>query len=142
MLVDFYHLDRSPLDKVLPSICEKVLAQGERLVIVAEPAVLARLDALLWSYAPDSFLPHGRDNAAAQPVLISERAEAVNGAANVALADGRWREEALGFSRAFYLFDDAHRDEARESWKTLKDRPEVERRYWKQDELGKWVQGP
>jgi DNA polymerase III subunit chi len=142
MLVDFYHLDRSPLDKVLPSICEKVLAQGERLLVVAEPPLLAELDAQLWSYAPDSFLPHGRDNAAAQPVLLAERAEAVNGAANVALADGRWREEALGFGRAFYFFDNARRDEARESWKALKDRPGVERRYWKQDERGKWVQGP
>ena len=142
MLVDFYHLDRSPLDKVLPSICEKLLAQGERLLIVAEPAVLDRLDAQLWSYAPDSFLPHGRDNAAAQPVLLSERAEAVNGAANVALADGRWREEALGFARTFYFFDNDAREGARDAWRALKGRPEVEARYWKQDERGKWVQGP
>ena len=142
MLVDFYHLDHSPLERVLPSLSEKVLSQGERLLIVAEPAVLIRLDAQLWTYSPDSFLPHGRDNSAGQPVLLSERAAALNGSANVALADGRWRDEALDFSRAFYLFDNERRDEARESWKALKDHPEVERRYWKQDERGKWVQGP
>jgi DNA polymerase-3 subunit chi len=142
MLVDFYHLDRSPIEKVLPSLCEKVLARGERLLIVADPELLAQLDSQLWSYAPDAFLPHGRDNASAQPILLSQQPEAANGAANIALADGRWREEALGFARAFYLFDNAHRDEARETWKALKDRPEVECRYWKQDERGKWVQGP
>ena len=55
---------------------------------------------------------------------------------------GAWRDEALGFARTFYFFDNASLDTARGSWRALKDRPEVERRYWKQDERGKWVQGP
>jgi len=142
VIVDFYHLTVSPLERVLPSIAEKVLAGGGRLLVVAEPGLLARLDEQLWSYAKDSFLPHGRERAESQPVLLSSEPEAANGAANIALADGRWRDEALGFARAFYFFDNDGRDAAREAWKSLTVRPDVEARYWKQDERGKWVQGP
>ena len=142
MIVDFYHLTASPLERVLPSVAEKVVAGGGRLLVVAEPGLLARLDELLWSYARDSFLPHGRDRAENQPILLSAEPEAANGATNIALADGRWRDQALGFARAFYFFDDGAREAARDTWRTLKGRPEVEARYWKQDERGKWVQGP
>lgn len=142
MIVDFYHLAVSPIERVLPSIAEKVVANGERLLVVAEPDLLARLDEILWGYAKDSFLPHGRQNPAAQPVFLSPDPEPANGATNLALADGRWRDEALGFERTFYFFDDDGRDGARDAWRALKGRPEVEARYWKQDERGKWVQGP
>lgn len=142
MQVDFYHLARSPLERVLPSICEKVLAAGERLLVVAEPALLERLDEQLWTHAPDSFLPHGREGGESQPILLSPEPRAANGAANIALADGEWRDEALGFARAFYFFDDARLDAARAVWRSLKDRADVEPRYWSQDESGKWVQGP
>jgi DNA polymerase-3 subunit chi len=142
MIVDFYHLTASPLERVLPSIAEKVLAGGQRLLVVAEPDLLARLDELLWSYAKDSFLPHGRERPESQPVLLSPEPAAANGATNIALADGRWREKALGFDRTFYFFDSEGRDAARDAWRALKGRAEVEARYWKQDERGKWVQGP
>ncbi|HWH17033.1 MAG TPA: DNA polymerase III subunit chi [Allosphingosinicella sp.] len=145
MLVDFYHLTSSPLERVLPQICEKVLGQGERLLLVADEPLLGQLDSLLWSYARDAFLPHGRSGGPApeaQPILLSPAVEALNGAANVALADGQWRDEALAFARVFYFFDAAHLAEARTSWRALKDRADAEPRYWKQDERGKWVQGP
>ncbi|HEX8309647.1 MAG TPA: DNA polymerase III subunit chi [Allosphingosinicella sp.] len=142
MIVDFYHLAVSPLERVLPSIAEKIVANGERLLVVAEPDRLARLDEQLWSYARDSFLPHGGDRADSQPVFLSSQPSAANGATNIALADGRWRDEALGFARTFYFFDNDGREGAREAWRSLKGRPEVEARYWKQDERGKWVQGP
>ena len=142
MIVDFYHLTASPLERVLPSICEKVLANGERLVVVAESGLLARLDEQLWSYSRDSFLPHGRQPAESQPILLSEAPEAVNGASNIALADGEWREEALGYARTFFFFDSSRLDGARGVWRSLKSNAEAEPRYWKQDERGKWVQGP
>lgn len=142
MLVDFYHLASSPLERVLPQICEKVLASGERLLLVAEERLLEQLDTQLWSYAPQEFLPHGRANAEAQPILLSTETAALNGGTNIALADGIWREEALDFARTFYFFDAAHLDTARTAWRALKDKEGVETRYWKQDERGKWVQGP
>lgn len=146
MQVDFYHLDRSPLERVLPRIAERVIEGGGRLLVVSgDDALAARLDAVLWTYAPDSFLPHGRADGtrdAGQPILIAGGPEATNGARNVALADGVWRDEALGFDRAFYFFDSETIAGARIAWKALKGREGIEPRYWKQDDAGKWVQGP
>jgi DNA polymerase-3 subunit chi len=141
VIVDFYHLTASPLERVLPSICEKVLAGGGRMLVVAGSERLARLDEQLWTYSSDSFLPHGRERPESQPVLLSSETQALNGARHVALADGVWRDEALGFDRAFYFFDNEARGAARDAWRSLKDKAEVEARYWKQDD-GRWVQGP
>jgi DNA polymerase-3 subunit chi len=123
MLVDFYHLASTPLERVLPRICERLLENGERLLVVGDDPLLSQLDELLWTYSGDSFLPHGRET--------SPQA-----------AHGVWREEALGFARTFYFFDNGHLDTARGSWRALKAVPEATARYWKQDPAGKWVQGP
>ena len=146
MQVDFYHLT-SPLDRVLPRIAERVVQTGGRLLIVAEPEEQRiALDRLLWSYAPESFLPHaqaGSNDDAAQPILIvgevSETAPA-NAARNVAVVDGRWRDLILTFDRAFHIFDDEANREARHAWKALADRDDVELRYWKQNDSGRWEQ--
>jgi len=144
MQVDFYHLTMAPLDRVLPSIAEKVLGSGGRLLIVAEdPALRTRIDQLLWSYQPASFLPHGQaggDGDAEQPALIAEAVAPANGARNVALVDGLWRDEALDFERAFHLFDEDSIGAARVAWRALGEREGVERRYWRQDENGRWAQ--
>ena len=141
MIVDFYYLTGSPLETVLPRICEKVLASGERLLVVAGEEMLARLDEQLWTAAKDSFLPHGRQRAESQPILLSPEPVAANGAVNIALADGLWREEALGFARTFYFFDAGTLDGARSVWRALAKNAEAQPRYWKQVD-GKWVQGP
>lgn len=142
MQVDFYHLTQAPVERVLPRIAERVLEEGGRLLIVAGDEALAqRLDVHLWNYRPDSFLPHGRAGAAGeadQPVLISPSCDPVNGARNIVLADGSWRDEALAFDRAFLLFGDDKIAEARDAWRQLGEQQDLERRYWKQDAAGKW----
>lgn len=145
MRVDFYHLAATPLERVLPSVCERVLAAGGRLVVVTTPERVDSLDEQLWTQRPESFLPHaaaGSPRDAAQPILISSEVAPANGARSIALADGRWRDEALGFDRTFYFFDSATIEDARASWRALKDRPGIDRHYWKQDERGGWVEGP
>jgi DNA polymerase-3 subunit chi len=143
MQVDFYHLTAQPLDRVLPRIAERVVGTGGRLLIVAgSEDQRAVLDKLLWTYNPESFLPHaeaGGDDAL-QPILIAATTDPTNDAANIALADGIWRDEALGFDRAFHFFDADRITEARAAWKALADRVGVERRYWKQNEEGRWEQ--
>ncbi|MGN6269264.1 MAG: DNA polymerase III subunit chi [Sphingomonas sp.] len=142
MQIDFYHLTASPLDRVLPRVAERVLAEGGRLLIVADEARLPALDKLLWTWRADSFLPHacaGGDSDADQPILLSAGTVAANQARNVAIADGVWRDEALSFDRAFHFFDEDRIVEARQAWKALADRAGVERRYWKQGEGG-WEQ--
>lgn len=142
MQVDFYHLTATPLDRALPRIAEKIVAGGGRLLIVADPEdQRTALDRLLWSYTPDSFLPHaqaGGDADADQPILIAADLQPANGARHIVIVDGRWRDEALTFDRAFHFFDGDAIREARLAWKALADRDDVERRYWKQDDAGRW----
>ncbi|WP_267432668.1 DNA polymerase III subunit chi [Sphingomonas sp. GM_Shp_1] len=144
MQVDFYHLTIAPLDRLLPVIAERVMAGGNRLLIVSGDAdQRAALDRQLWMIPPDGFLPHaqaGEGDDAAQPVLIAPDTKATNGARHVALADGVWRDEALDFDRAFHFFDGDRIGEARTAWRTLADREGVERRYWKQNDQGRWEQ--
>ena len=144
MKVDFYHLTDQSLDRVLPQIAEKVLATGDRLlIVVADDAERGRLDRLLWTCTPDSFLPHAQLGASddnVQPILLAPDLNAANGARNVALADGIWRPDALDFDRAFHFFDEARIVDARAAWKLLRGRDGVEPRYWKQNEAGRWEQ--
>ena len=145
MQVDFYHLTRQPIERVLPRLAERVVAGGGRLLIVSGDAgQRTAIDKLLWTYEPESFLPHGVAGSAAggdaaQPVLIAAEPQAGNGARNILIADARWRDAALDFDRAFHLFDEGAIDAARAAWKGLAGRDGVERRYWKQGERG-WEQ--
>ena len=89
---------------------------------------------------------HGMAERASRTLIPATRAPPAHLAVSpdgrfVALADGEWRDEALGFDRIFYLFPPSHTDNARTAWRALATREDVECRYWKQDG-GKWVQGP
>ena len=143
MQVDFYQRGSSTAEQVIGSIADKLLAQDARLLVIAEDeGLLARLDRLLWDQGPASFLPHGiagGTDDARQPILLSKNPDAPNRARNVLIADGHWRDAALTYDRAFYLFDAASLDGARLAWKLLAGREGVERRYWAQSD-GKWVQ--
>lgn len=76
--IAFYHtLGDTPaaLDSVLPSLLEKALKGGNRvLLITPTPARQQRLDETLWTYSDAAFLPHGKPTdpkPEAQPVLIA-----------------------------------------------------------------------
>lgn len=143
MRVDFYQLGSASADSIVARIAQRLLDDGQRLLIVAaDEAGLARLDRQLWDQGATSFLPHGvagGSDDAAQPVLLSTATVAPNDARNLLIADGEWREAALHFERAFFLFDDATLEAARQAWKLLAGRDGVERHYWSLEE-GKWVQ--
>ena len=105
------------------------------------------IDEALWTLQPASFLPHGAAGSpdeAIEPILLAGTlsAPAINGATHVALADGEWREEALAFERAFLLFDNSRIDDARATWRALTKAEGVEIHFWKQDERGRWSEGP
>ena len=143
MLVDFYQLGSIPAEQAIASIAARLLAeQGRLLIVAADDRLLARLDRMLWDHGATSFLPHalaGGSDDARQPILLSTTPDAPNLARNLLIADGEWREAALGFDRAFYLFDAATLAGAREAWKGLAGKDGVERRYWA-NEGGKWLQ--
>lgn len=145
MRVDFYQLSRGPAEHALPLIARATLKAGQRLLVVsADEDQLRRISEGMWTRLRETFLANGRaggEHDARQPVLLSDRMEAANGARFVAMADGQWRDEAFGFDRAFLLFDDATVQGARDCWRMLGQREDVERHFWKQED-SKWVEGP
>lgn len=142
--VGFYQLASKPLDAVLPRLLEKAVAGGYRAVVRSgDPAVLARLDAALWSYEAASFLPHAvdGDHAAAQPVLLTDGEAFANDPDLIAVIDGALPGDLTPFKRALYLFDGGDPDAlalARRHWKALKDRDGVTPVYWREGEGGRW----
>lgn len=142
MRVDFYQLGSAQPDGVIASIAGKLLGEEQRLLVVAaDEALLARLDRQLWDQGAASFLPHGiagGQNDTAQPILLSTGTDAPNLARNLLIADGEWREAALAYDRAFYLFDEATLEAARLAWKLLAGREGVERNYWALED-GRWT---
>ncbi|HEU4499546.1 MAG TPA: DNA polymerase III subunit chi [Sphingomicrobium sp.] len=142
MRVDFYQLGAAQPDGVISAIAGKLIDENQRLLVVgSDEGLLARLDRQLWDQGAASFLPHGLaggSDDAAQPILLSTGTDAPNRARNILIADGEWREAALAYDRAFYLFDEATLEGARLAWKLLAGRDGVERNYWALED-GKWV---
>ena len=143
MRVDFYQLGGASPDSVIAALAGKLIGEGQRLLVVAaDEALLARLDRQLWDQGAASFVPHGiagGSDDARQPVLLSTAVDAPNLARNLLIADGEWRDAALGFERAFFLFDGDTLEAARLAWKLLSGREGVERHYWANED-GKWVE--
>lgn len=142
--VSFYHLTRSTLEQTLPRLLEKALQGGARCVVMAgSPERVEALSAHLWTYDPNSFLPHGsaRDGQAPlQPVWLTDRDENPNAATMLFLTDGARSEKIADYARCFELFDG--RDEAvvgtaRERWKIYRDAGHAVS-YWQQNDKGGW----
>ena len=141
----FYHLQRQPVDKVLPTLLEKSLERGWRVVVQSssEERVEA-LDAHLWTYRDDGFLPHGtwRDTAAVeQPVLLTTEGDNPNAAEVRFLIDrAPVPADAAAYRRIVLLFDGEDEDavaEARERWSAAKAQGH-DVTYWQPDEQGRW----
>jgi DNA polymerase III subunit chi len=141
----FYHLKGQRLEQVLPPLLQKSLERGWRVVVQAssEERVDA-LDAHLWTWRDDAFLPHGtcRDpEAAEQPIVLTASGENPNGAAVRFLVDGAdLIADAANYQRIVLLFDgdDPEAVEiARARWNEAKTSG-AEVTYWKADENGRW----
>ena len=70
----FYHLQDMTLENVLPPLLEKSLERGWRVVVQSTSEERAdALDAHLWTYRDDSFLPHATwrvGDAPEQPIVL------------------------------------------------------------------------
>jgi DNA polymerase III subunit chi len=141
----FYHLHRQPLDKVLPALLEKSLARGWRVVVQAtSPERVEALDAQLWTYSDDGFLPHGTAGdaqAREQPILITADDGNSNGASVRFLIDGaEVPSDAGSYHRIVLIFDGEDADAvaaARVRWSEAK-ASGFEVTYWQPDSDGRW----
>jgi DNA polymerase-3 subunit chi len=147
----FYHLDRLPLERVLPSLLEKCLErQWHAVVQVGSDERCEALDAHLWTYRDDAFLPHGtaRDGSKMSrdaygrvcPVWLTTDDHNPNDAKVRFLADGAEAVNIEAYQRVVLLFDGNDNDavaRARDTWKTVKAAGH-DATYWQQNERGRW----
>ena len=140
----FYHLERAPLERVLPSLLEKTLERGWRAVVQSgSEERLEALDLALWTYADDSFLPHGTrkdGNAEHQPIYLTTSDDEPNGAGVRFLVDGA-RDATSRAPRASSISSTGvirrRRRAAREQWQKAK-AAGLAVTYWRQSEAGRW----
>lgn len=146
MEILFYHLQHQPIERVLPTLLEKSLERGWRVIVQSssEERVEA-LDAHLWTYRDSSFLPHGTvrgGDAAEQPVLLTTESDNRNGANVRFLIDGAPLPDNPGdYDRIVLMFDgddEAAVAAARQHWKTAKELG-FGATYWQADDQGRWV---
>jgi DNA polymerase III subunit chi len=141
----FYHLQRQPLERVLPALLEKSIERGWRVVVQAASEERAEaLDAHLWTYRDDSFLPHGTWREAEgreQPILLTVYDDNLNGARVRFLLDGVGvPADVAAYDRIVLLFDGEDPDAveaARAHWSEAKQNGFAVT-YWQPDENGRW----
>jgi len=143
--VNFYNLTRTPLERALPKLLEKVLAAGARAVVRAGSGErIEALNVALWTYDPGTFLAHGAaadGHAPMQPVWLTTGDENPNGATFLVLIDGMEAADLGRFARCLDLFDgndEAARIAARERWQAAKTAGH-QVSYFAQEDDGRWV---
>ncbi len=142
----FYHLQGQKPENVLPTLLEKSLARGWRVVVQgASEERIDALDAHLWTYRDDGFLPHGtwrEQDSAAQPVLLTVNEGNPNAATVRFLIEGAaMPADSESYQRIVLLFDgddDEAVAAARVNWTEAKTKG-FEATYWQPDENGRWV---
>jgi len=140
----FYHLERQPLDQILPSLLERTLARGWRAVVQSgSEERLEALDLTLWTFKEDSFLAHGTrkdGDSEHQPIYLTSGAETPNGAGVRFMIEGATTADFEGFVRVVYLFDGHDPgavETAREAWRAAR-AAGCQVTYWQQNSAGRW----
>ncbi len=141
----FYHLTESKLEDALPALLEKSVERGWKVVVqTAENVRRDFLDAHLWTFRDDSFLPHGTDAAPMpqeQPVLLTATPENQNSATVRFVVDGAEPPPLDPYERVVFMFDGYDQlqlEGARAQWKKLKGDGHA-LTYWQQSPEGRWV---
>lgn len=142
--IRFYHLTRRTLEQTLPTLLEKSLERGWRaLVLTASEERAEALSQHLWTFRPDSFLPHGTrkdGHPEHQPVLIAASDDRANQAQVLFLAEGTGSDHLTAYDLVCDLFDGNDPDAvsaARQRWKAMKEAGHG-LTYWQQTDSGSW----
>jgi DNA polymerase-3 subunit chi len=140
----FYHLLNRTVERVLPELLEKSFERGWRVVVQSSEDRVETLDAHLWTYKDDGFLPHGTDrdgHGADHPIVLTAQDHNPNAATVRFLIDGApLPTDAASYQRIVLLFDGNDTEAvatARERWTAAKAQG-LDATYWQPDENGRW----
>ena len=140
----FYHLERARVEDALPELLLKLQARGGRaLVVSGDDQRLESLNARLWTFREDSFLPHavaGSGHDADQPILLSPQPDNANQASMLFCLDGADPGPVEPWERVVVMFeaaDETSLARARALWAAQKKAGTIVS-YWRQNESGRW----
>ena len=141
----FYHLQDMTIENVLPPLLEKLLERGWRVVVQSTSEERTEvLDAHLWTYREDSFLPHATwrvADAGDQPIILAVEEGNPNRANVRFLVDNApLPADSDIYDRVVLLFNGDDADAlaaARRSWTDCKARG-FDVTYWQADDRGRW----
>jgi DNA polymerase-3 subunit chi len=141
----FYHLESASVEETLPPLIEKCLDRGWRALVLSPSAErLQALDSHLWTWKPNSWLPHhspGSQEGHVAPIQLGDSQGEARAAEAVFLLDGASWGPLDGVSRIFVLFDGRDPDNvthARQQWRVAKEAG-LSPTYWRQGEDGRWA---
>ena len=145
--IDFYQLKKQTLEDVLPKLLQKAYVAGKRVVVCTSAEKVEAINAYLWTYDDESFLPHGSKKdgfAEQQPIWITDNAENTDNACFLFLTCNVECDFAAlqQYERVFDIFDGGDETSlaaARNLWKVCKEAG-FEVFYWEQSSRGIWEQ--
>ena len=144
--IRFYHLQNQNVEAALPALLTKALAQGHKIMVkTADERQAESLNEYLWTYHPDSFLPHGtaKDGfEASQPIFLTGSNDNPAGADVLIVAGGEAPEDLNAYKLTCEMLDGRNETavaEARKRWKPYKEAG-YDVTYWQQTAQGSWEQ--
>lgn len=142
--IRFYHLQKSRLEDALPQLLQRTLDKSWRAVVkVGTAERIETINQHLWTFAENSFLPHGsaRDgDAPDQPIWLTDKDENPNAAQVLMLVDGAVCDNPASWQLICTIFDGQDVDAlaaARADWKRWKAEG-AQLTYWQQSDGG-WI---
>ena len=143
--MDFYQIGMAGLEQVVLLLLKKTIAANQKALILCPMPAASAIDTAIWSYDPESWIPHGLDDddgADHCHVWVSSNmaANPIN-AECLFLLHGSTPAKWAGFTRCFYLFEgksDAQLQQARNLWKDWQQLDDTTFGYYAQNAEGGW----
>ena len=143
--ISFYQLKDTNADNTLLMLVKKTIALGKKMLVFCPKPTAFKVNDVLWTHEPKSWLPHGIDTELGAEVssvwICSDMTNNPINADYLMLLDGAIPESWNGFKRAFIVFNESSQSQmqwARSHWKECKGQPNVKLDYFAQDANGHW----
>lgn len=142
--IRFYHLKTKTVDEALPALLSKALELKKRILVrVPDKKTADDLNESLWTFDPNSFLPHGTSgngHESEQPVLLTAENDNLNCSKILFLVNGAEMSDVSGFDLCCEIFDGRDPQAltaARAHWASHMDAGRT-LTYWQQTDQGGW----
>lgn len=142
MDVAFYQLSKTPIERALPKLLEKVYTSGLRVLVLCENKdKMDLMNNTLWTFSSGAFLPHGYEgDPLRHPIWLSLSPDNVNTADIILVTSGLMIPPSAPYKKCLDMFDGSNDEkvqQARVRYMEYQTR-QCPLTFWKQDDEGAW----